>query len=462
LPRFSFATTRADPMDRVLEDFVTALRLAGVRISVAETLDACAAATLVGYGNRLLLKDSLGAALAKSGREKALFSDTFDRFFAEFPCNAAVPAQEGDPSRDAPLPEDPLSRMLLQRDQAALAAALQEASRQAGIRSIRLPTQRSLYTVRILNALGLEGLDGTIRTLSGAGNGVSLAQADTLQAARQELTESVRRYVEQQLDLYGQGLVNQYLEDALRKTRLSHLEQRHFEKMGEMIRRLVKRLNDIHSRRRKAARRGHLDFKRTLRHNVPYGGFLFDPKWKERKLNRPDVLVICDISRSMMRLVRFFLLFLYGLNEEILRIRTFVFCSNLLEVSDVFERYPVEEAVDRLQQGADLPIVMGLTDYARSLKDFRSQYLEAVTRRTTVLFLGDGRNNNADPDARILREIYQRCRRLVWLNPEPRPFWGTGDSEMKRFLPYCHDARECNTLDHLERVIGSLLARTRH
>jgi uncharacterized protein with von Willebrand factor type A (vWA) domain len=102
---------------------------------------------------------------------------------------------------------------------------------------------------------------------------------------------------------------------------------------------------------------------------VPYGGFLFDPKWKDRKLNRPDVLVICDISRSMMRLVRFFLLFLYGLNEEILRIRTFVFCSNLIDVSDVFERYPVEEAVDRLQQGTELPLVMGLTDYARSLKD---------------------------------------------------------------------------------------------
>lgn len=449
-------------MDRVLEDFVTALRLAGVRISVAETLDACSAAALVGYGNRLLLKDSLGAALAKSGREKDLFSDTFDRFFCEFPCTAVVPERGNDAPGDAPLPEDPLSRMLLQGDQASLAAALQEAARAAGIRAIRLPTQRSLYTVRILNALGLEGLDGTIRTFSGAGSGVSLAQADALQAARQELVDNVRQYVEQQLDLYGRGLVNEYLEDALRKTRLSHLEQRHFEKMGELIRRLVKRLNDIHSRRRKAARRGHLDFKRTLRHNIPYGGFLFDPKWKQRKLNRPDVLVICDISRSMMRLVRFFLLFLYGLNEEILRIRTFVFCSNLIDVSDVFERYPVEVAVDRLQQGTGLPIVMGLTDYARSLKDFRMQYMDLVTRRTTVLFLGDARNNNSDPEAHVLRDIYQRCKRLVWLNPEPRSFWGTGDSEMKRFLPYCHTVRECNTLDHLERVIGSILAATRH
>ncbi|MGV8080512.1 MAG: VWA domain-containing protein [Syntrophales bacterium] len=449
-------------MERVLEDFVTALRLSGVRISVAETLDACSAAALVGYGNRLLLKDSLGAALAKSGREKELFSETFDRFFSDFSCTAAVPERDDDVNREATLPEDPLSRMLLQGDQASLAAALQEAARVAGIRAIRLPTQRSLYTFRILNALGLEGLDGMIRTFSGAGSGVSLAQADALQAARQELVDGVRRYVDRQLDLYGRGLVNEYLEDTLRKTRLSHLEQRHYEKMGELIRRLVKRLNDIHSRRRKAARRGHLDFKRTLRHNIPYGGFLFDPKWKQRKRNRPDVLVICDISRSMMRLVRFFLLFLYGLNEEILRIRTFVFCSNLVEVSDVFESHPVEAAVDRLQQGIGLPLVMGLTDYARSLKDFRSKYMDAVTRRTTVLFLGDGRNNNADPDARILQEVYQRCRRLVWLNPEPRSFWGNGDSEMKRFLPYCHDARECNTLDHLERVIGSLLAATRH
>jgi hypothetical protein len=237
------------------------------------------------------------------------------------------------------------------------------------------------------------------------------------------------------------------------------LEQQHFQDMHIIIQRMVKRLNDLHSRRRKTFRRGQLDFKKTLRKNITYQGFLFDPKWKKRKIERPDLVVICDISRSVMRTVRFLLLFLYGLNKAIVRIRTFIFCSNLIEITSIFDECPVEVAVEKIRLGADLPILMGRTDYDQSFRDFKANHLDSVSRKTTVLILGDARNNYAEAQTGILKMIYERSKRLIWLNPETPSFWGTGDSEMKKYIPFCSMVKECNTLHHLEGVVTSLVHR---
>ena len=97
------------------------------------------------------------------------------------------------------------------------------------------------------------------------------------------------------------------------------------------------------------------------------------------------------------------------------------------------------------------------TDYGESLTNFRESFLADVDRNTTIIILGDARSNNTDPKAEYLKEMHERCKRLIWLNPEPPPLWGTGDSEMRRYRPYCDLLRECNTLNHLERVVNDLL-----
>jgi uncharacterized protein with von Willebrand factor type A (vWA) domain len=168
-------------------------------------------------------------------------------------------------------------------------------------------------------------------------------------------------------------------------------------------------------------------------------------------------MAICDVSRSVRYVSRFFLLFLYSLNEVVSRIRTFAFCSNLVEVSYIFEEYPLDEAIARLDTGTGVPISVGLTDYARALTDFKDHYLQNVTRRTVVFVLGDARNNYDDPRADLLKLVARKCRRIIWLNPEAPGLWGTGDSVMPAYLPHCSLARECNTLSHLEGVAGILL-----
>ena len=443
-------------MDRVLGDFITSLRHAGVRISISETLDALQTVQLIGYGDRDMLNNSLSAALAKSAREKEIFVRCFDHFFSFDYFAPAEPAARARQAPAEPAVDASLMQMLLAGDQAALFMAMQEAARAANLMGIQFFTQRSSFTMRIMNRMGVQGLDSMIQQLQTEGTPAALGQAAALEKARTFLVDNVRRYVDQQLSLNMPSATDDLL-SYLRHAKLSTLEQQHLQDMHVIIQRMVKRLNDLHSRRKKTAKRGQLDFKKTLRHNITYQGFLFDPKWKKKKIDRPDIVVICDISRSVMRTVRFLLLFLYGLNKAIARIRTFILCSNLIEVTSIFDEYPVEVAIEKIRLGADLPILMGRTDYDQSFRDFREDYMGSVSRKTTVLILGDARNNYAEAQTGVVKMIYERSKRLIWLNPETPSFWGTGDSEMKKYTPFCSVVKECNTLHHLAGVVTALI-----
>ncbi len=445
-------------MDRVLGQFVAVLRRSGVRVSVSETIDAVKAAALAGYEDRQLLRDVLGASLAKTRMEKRIFENCFDLFFSVEDNGGNAPSR-GPQAASAEPSGAPLTQMLLSGSGSGLAMAFQEAAQAAGIKDIQYPFQRGLYMQKLLQALGLDGLNADIRDRAARGGPESAALAKELEAMRDTLMDRARDLVDRQLDLYASRRYDEMLERQLSHTNLSALEERDFIRMQAIVQKLVKRLKDRYSRRPKVARRGQLDLKRTMRRNIVYGGIPFDPRWKDRRIERPEVVVLCDVSRSVSNVVRFLLLILYSLNEVISRIRSFAFCTNLVEVSDCFGRYPVHEAISRILSGEGLPIVLRKTDYGRSLAEFKEQHADCLSKRATVVILGDARSNFGNPRTDILRFISERCKRLIWLNPESPLLWASGDSEMKKYRPYCTLVRECSTLHHLELVVGSLLHR---
>jgi uncharacterized protein with von Willebrand factor type A (vWA) domain len=441
-------------MDQILEDFIFALRGSGIRISISESTDAMRAVELMGYGDREVLKDALSAALAKSQAEKEIFEECFERFFAFDAFSTRKTDSAGPLQTDLDTQDSPLTQMLLSGDNAGLSVAMSHAARQVDITGIKFFTQKGLYIQRIMQQMGLEGVNSDIKRF---GQEATKERAKRLELAKEALFETVRDYVERQYDLFASSATEEMMEQFLRNIGLSNVEQRDFHRMRVIVQKMTKRLNTLYSRRRKKANRGLLDFKNTLRKNISYGGLLFEPKWKKRKIDRPDVVAICDVSRSVKAVSRFLLLFLYSLNEILERIRTFIFCSNLIEITHVFDEYSVEEAVAKIDTGTGLDVIMGRTDYGGALLDFKDSWLDTVTEKTTVLILGDARNNYGDPRAEILREIKERSRRLIWLNPESEPFWGTGDSEMKKYLPHCDLVQKCNTLTHLERLVEVLM-----
>jgi len=444
-------------VDQILENFITTLRRSGVRVSVSEKMDALRAAELSGYADRQLLKDFLSASLAKSLPEKEMFEVCFSHFFSiddvegeDFPGehDATPPAVQGAAF---------LTQAFLAGDGGGLTIAFNEAAGRADIGSIQSPVQKGLYTQRLFRELGMEALNRDIQRLTEEGGQEALSQAQFLESMRDNLIERVRSLIQRQLNLYARRRLDELSEGYTRNLHLSALDTRDLARIHAVVKKMVKQLKDRYSRRQKAARRGHMDFKKTLRQSISYGGLPFDIHWKSKKMDRQEIIAICDVSRSVSNIVRFFLLILYSLNEAVSRIQSFTFCSNLVEASHLFEKYPLQEALSRLKSGAGLPILMNRTDYGSSFCDFRDQYAECLTKRSTVIILGDARNNYWNPRTEVLRFISERCRRLIWLNPETPSLWGSGDSEMKAYLPYCTIARECSTLRHLEKVVEYLL-----
>jgi uncharacterized protein len=444
-------------MEQVLLNFITALRHSGVRISVAENMDAMNAAGLVGYTHRGVFKDALGSALAKSRREQEIFEECFDRFFSAGDVDSSVEESLQPASLEDIGEVTDLTHMLLNGDTAGLGAALQESAENANVKSISFFTQKSLFARRILHGMGVAGLDDDIKQLGMSDDPSLKQQGENLQQAKDVLVDHVRNFVEKQYSLFAGNVPEDLLERFLKDTKLSNVEERDFRRMQSLINKMVKRLNDIHSRRKKSAKRGLLDLKKTLRANVAYQGLIVDPKWKTKKEDRPDIVAICDVSRSVETVVRFLLLFLYSLNDSLARVRSFAFCSNMVEVGHVFESYKTEEALDRILRGQGIDLQFSSTDYGQAFADFKENWLHRVTNKTTILILGDGRNNFGKPRTDILKLIQERSKRIIWLNPEPVTFWGTGDSEMKRYQPYCFLTRECSTVNHIKRVVDYML-----
>ena len=244
-------------------------------------------------------------------------------------------------------------------------------------------------------------------------------------------------------------------EEMLQKTPLGRIEMRDFKVMQELVRKLAKRLVSLHSRRRHVARRGHLDVRHTIRRDIEYDGLMFDTVWKRVRVDRPKVIAVCDVSGSVAQAARFLLLFLYSMTEVIPKVRAFAFSNQLGEVTEAFETMKVEDAIAHTLNAWG----MGSTDYGGALSELERVTLSDVDHRTTVLILGDARSNHGDPGDKALRRIHERARRVLWLNPEPRTLWNTGDSEMRRLGACCDRVEPCRSLRHIERIISEI-ART--
>ncbi|RAK58999.1 VWA containing CoxE family protein [Phenylobacterium hankyongense] len=445
-------------MQRPLEDFLRALRAADVRVSPAEAIDAARTVATVGYADRELFKDALCATLAKSQAEVARFDRTFETFFAREALSLPPPpedeAGETSEAEAAEVAGSPLAQALLQGDAAAVAQAMEAAAERAGVSEIRLSTQRSRLTRKLLEEMGLGEIEQIIASARARPDGQGLG--DRLDAARRALAAEAQRYVERQHELYASGSGKALREEMLAKKALNAdggIDPVDLAMMQALVKRMAKRLADRYSRRRHRARRGHLDVRKTLRRSMGYGGVPFEIVWKSRKVDKPSIVAICDVSKSVAAAAQFLLTFLYSLNEVVDRLDAYAFSGRLIPVNAILDDNGVEGAILKVLQ----TIGFQQTDYGRALEDFCDNHLDRIDRHTTVIILGDGRSNFADPRLDLMQTIAQRSRAVIWLNPEPESYWAQGDSVMYRYERFCSVAKPCNTLGQLERIIEDVL-----
>jgi hypothetical protein len=218
----------------------------------------------------------------------------------------------------------------------------------------------------------------------------------------------------------------------------------------------VRKLKDIMSRRYASSSRGVLDVKKTIRKAGKYDGVPIDIRFRRKPPKKGKVVTLCDISSSVFSAARFMLNILYSLQECFTKVNSFIFVSGLVEVSKVLEEEEINHAIEKVLK--EMPIdYTAQTDYGETFRQFRKHHMDTLNKKTTLIIIGDARSNYFHPEDRILEEMREKCRRLIWLNPEPESAWNTGDSEMFAYKAHCHELRECRNLNQLVAFVEELI-----
>ena len=442
-----------------LRDFIHILRSSDLRVSTSESIDAMNVVSEIGFDDKSLLRDSLSFSLAKTLREKEIFNECFDSFFEENYMNLKsdeLPEEnherdiEFDDLNNSENMQKSLEELYKNSDKTSLMTAMALAARDANLQDIKLFTQVGMFTRKIFDEMGLETLNNDIFQASRQGD---TKRESELKNIRESLRLEIRDYVENQVKLRTTNAGNQLREDALSQMRLTQADKSDYQIMSGIIKKMARRLISVHSRRKRKSQRGMLDIRSTIRANQEYDGILFETIWKKTKVDRPKIVALCDVSGSVANVSRFFLMFLHSLTEILPNVRTFAFSNKAGEVTDLFENKDIEVAAAEtlLLNGG------GSTDYGQAFVDLEGLLENNIDRKTTVIILGDARSNYGDPRCDVLKTIQEKSKRILFLNPEPKSVWGTGDSEMLRFVPYCSKSKVCSSLFDLERVVDDML-----
>ncbi|MDB4968457.1 MAG: carbon monoxide dehydrogenase protein [Myxococcales bacterium] len=470
-------------LDKLLE-FGELCRKNGLRVSTAEMLDAVDAVKLTGFDDPEILRGALETTLVKRKADADIFDELYGLYFRRRGDWDAHSADTGDapPLVEALRKEglsdeeiehlvamladeaarlSPLARMGLGLRRSHVEALIRLAGVRLDFSRLTNPMQIGFFTQQLLEALNPTGargeLDGMFARL-GKRLGQERAELMARVAAEQmnRVRSSLRRYVADEFERRNVDFTEQMKKQILAHKPFGAMSEAELVRLREEVTRLAKKLKQLASLRPRMGRRGRLDARRTLRKALATGGVPFRLVHKRRRIEKPRLVVLCDISDSVRHVSRFMLQFAYTLQELFSKVRSFVFVSDLGECTELFKQHEIQRAVDLAYSGGVVNVYAN-SNFGRSFKMFEARFLDAVTPKTTVMIIGDARNNYNPPEAWALSAIKEKARRLLWLNPEPPGSWAFGDSAMRDYEPYCDRVETVANLAQLAKVVDTLV-----
>ncbi len=477
----------------LLAGFIIELRAAGLPVSLTENLDAMAAIQHIPLEDRETFKYALAATLVKNHSHWKQFEVVFEVFFSmrgeqyEITDNAldlddldddevgegqgeGQSQGQGGGGGEALSPEQ-LAKMLLDAlrkgDQAMMRALARQAVRRyAGMEPGR-PVGGTYYLYRTLRNLDLDAMLDQLMDQSRAEKGdEGLSKFEErlekdefnqrIEQLKKEIEAEIRRMLvaDRGVEAMSRTLRKPLPEDV----DFMHATRDEMNMLRKAIYPLTRKLAARLARKRKYGRRGPLDFRKTVRTSLSYGGVPADPQFRFPKPHKPEIIVIADISGSVAAFARFTLHLVYAISSQFSKVRAFVFIDGLDEVTRFFDGVDdISEAVHRVNTEADVVWVDGHSDYGHAFGVFHERYIKDVGPKSTVLILGDARNNYHASQSWIIKEIQQKARQVHWLNPEPKGYWDTGDSIVGEYATYCDGVHEVRNLRQLESFVENLI-----
>ncbi len=451
-----------------LVGFVEALRARGIPVGPSETVDAGRVVTVIDLMDREVLREGLACSLLRRTTHRATFDGLFDLWFP-----VAV-GQRSATAEDIEIPHAPdgtvdiaaLREMLaelLSRDDAGdlldrMAAQLVEQLGQ--YQSARGPSFSAYQALKDVQPQTL-----LAKILAGLANGPGTSEFDTevarraargrIDAFRTSVEAETRRRVAERIGrerVAGYGVARQAEDvDFLRAS------ERELTELRRSSQRLARILASRLAVRRRHSRRGEIDLRKTLRKSMSTGGVPIDLVNKKPRPGRPELVLLCDISGSVAGFSNFTLLLVSALREQFSRVRIFAFVDRTDEVTRFFDpRTQLDSALTAIFTESDVIGYDGHSDYGSALTSFATDFPDAVTSRSSLLILGDGRTNYRDPELETLRTLVGTAKHAHWLNPEPVRQWGSGDSAADRYREVI-EMHECRSAGQLTEVVSRLL-----
>lgn len=448
------ATHAPSAIERRLYEFIDVLRDASIRISAEEVISLFSALRHVSILDKEVFRQALKTTLVKDYTDIPVF----DRCFEEFFCGS------GDSQSDV----IEAFREIGARE--GLREALQEKTEDFNaIESAIESFVSSLPDDVLLERSPEEILGLFLEEFEGAASGGGSGMMFSTIRGRGRFSRGEAVGTEEDRDLTGiiAGMAKRRLSHRRIGTRIRNREEYLLQKpiyrvtqdeireMRDLIRRFGQKLKNRVSLRKKRVKHGRIDIKRTLRKSLQFGGVPFTLVRKDRKIDRPQLVVLCDISGSVNQYSRFMLLLTYTLQSLFSKVRTFAFISSIVEITPLFMEMDPERALNSIFEDTNFTYGWG-SNYGRCFEQFVADYSDSLTRKTTVLILGDGRNNYQDPGIEALIRIKERSRHLLWLNPDRRHLWNWADSIACLYRQYCDDMKEVSNFLDLSDFIDDL------
>ena len=465
-------------MDLVFAEFVSAARRAGLTLSPVEAIDAQRAAISVGLLERTDLRDALRSVMVKDSKERAIFDRVFEAYFTADGRNQGTLFDRLRSQGFSDLEVgalDELLRALVDTGQGGGGATgvssvisgggeldrlLVVSGRAAGLERMQTPMQVGFYTARILDASGVSKAQTTLGALRSrlrdALGDRGDALVDAVAAELERFRGLARSYVQDEFQRRNATLYDDLRKERMDSRAFTTLDEKEVESVLAEVHRLAERIRGALSVRRKAERRGKLDVRGTIRNSYATEGIAFQPVFKRKKRDRPKLVVLCDVSDSVRAAARFLLVFAYAIQEVFTKTRSFVFVSEVGETTELFDTLPIDNAIALAYSGSVVSVASN-SNYGRVFAQFADQYLDALDRHTTVLIIGDARNNFNEVNAHALQQMGTRAKRIVWFNPEPRGAWGFGDSAMPAYQVHCDVVETVYNLESLRTAVDALI-----
>ena len=473
-------------MQRKIVDFTNLLRKSGIRVSMAESIDAFDALDELSLDDREVFRDALRTTMVKRSEDIPSFDQLFDLYWSAFYDNLrgafdqAVGSMGGEfdlekmlqaiqqglqnlQGQPGEMDLSELAKALLTQDLSQLEQLIRQAAQGAGTERIENMLQIGFFTRRTLEQMDAEGAGKQLRDLarqlreSGMPDAQVDALLDLIDKFLDALRQAVRNYTERELQQRNFDYMEKFRRESLLEKSFYNLTEDEIRKMREVVARLAQRIKNVLSIRRRRLKRGKLDLHTMLRRNAGHGGVPFELIFKQRRKDRPKLVILCDVSSSVANVSRFMLQFMYSLQECFTKIRSFVFVAELGEVTPLFKERDISLAIDKALDGGETINVYTRSNFGHAFHYFWQNFLAAVDNKTTVLILGDARNNYNDPRAWCIRDIHSKAKNVIWINPESPGAWGFGDSVMDKYLPYVDLAEECRNLKQLSRIVDRLV-----